>query len=350
MLSSVAKESIKRSPMPPTPSLIQTIMTQSHPAAIKPQIYSSRVHTLIRQFYQQNPHIGESHGLKHVMAVHGHAVRAIDSHREALSKGSSSAPPICDMTAMEIEVAAILHDVDDRKYFPRGDVFDDRANCFSSSSSSSGQPQPNLPNALHITKSAEIPEDSIRTILKMISWVGCSENGNSIPPEIEVTKKYHYLIPRWSDRLEAVGPIGVVRCYQYNREIGAPLWKDDDLYDSPRPSCEEEVWEFATPERFEGYLTGEKSKKGVSPNKKQKRGSGNENIAKNEGVESSMISHYYDKLLHVARPPPEIVRNDYLESIAKESSKELVEVCLRFGRTGIVDEEYILALDKKMSK
>jgi len=251
------------------------------------------------------------------------------------------------MTAMEIEVAAILHDVDDRKYFPREDnVFQDRANSFSPAIS--GQPQPYyLPNALHITKAAEIPEESIRTILKMISWVGCSENGNSIPPEIEATKKYYYLIPRWSDRLEAVGPVGVVRCYQYNREIGAPLWKDDDLYDSPRPSCEEDVWKFATPERFEGYLSGETRTKGVPPNKKQKNGNGN--LVKEKSVGSSMISHYYDKLLHVARPPPEIVRNDYLESKAKESSKELVEVCLRFGMTGVVDEEYILALEKELS-
>ena len=62
-----------------------------------------------------------------------------------------------------------------------------------------------------------------------------------------------------------------------------------------------------------------------------------------------MISHYYDKLLHVARPPPEIVRNKYLEDMAKDSSKELVEVCLRFGETGVVDEDYILSLEMEAS-
>ena len=61
-----------------------------------------------------------------------------------------------------------------------------------------------------------------------------------------------------------------------------------------------------------------------------------------------MISHYYDKLLHVARPPPEIVRNSYLERMAEDGSKELVEVCVRFGRTGVVDEEYILGLEKNL--
>lgn len=186
--------------------------------------------------------------------------------------------------------------------------------------------------------------DSIERILKMISWVGCKENGNNIPPEIEpksnqqslaptaYNQQYHFLIPRWSDRLEAVGSIGVVRCYQYNRETGAPLWKDHDLYDSPRPNCEEEVWQFATPDRFESYLQRERD--------------GNDE--KNRDSSSSMISHYYDKLLHVARPPPEIVRNTYLEDKAQESSKELLEVCLRFGKTGAVDEDYILNLEKTL--
>jgi uncharacterized protein len=61
-----------------------------------------------------------------------------------------------------------------------------------------------------------------------------------------------------------------------------------------------------------------------------------------------MISHYYDKLLHIARPPRNIVRNPYLEEMAQKSSTALVEVCLRFGQTGVVDEEYILGLMKKM--
>ena len=54
-----------------------------------------------------------------------------------------------------------------------------------------------------------------------------------------------------------------------------------------------------------------------------------------------MISHYYDKLLHVARPPKQLVRNKYLEAIAEESSKEMIKVLLRYGETGVVDEEFL---------
>ena len=54
-----------------------------------------------------------------------------------------------------------------------------------------------------------------------------------------------------------------------------------------------------------------------------------------------MLGHYYDKLFHVACPPKQIVRNEYLEAKLQDSAKELVEVCLRYGKTGIVDEDYI---------
>ena len=70
---------------------------------------------------------------------------------------------------------------------------------------------------------------------------------------------------------------------------------------SPRPANEEEVFRFATPERFAKYQTS----------------GGNSN---------SMIDHYYDKLLSVARPPPEIVQNSFLEAAALQSAAPLVKV------------------------
>jgi uncharacterized protein len=243
----------------------------------------------VHQFYIDNPQIKVSHGISHVMAVYDHAVKAIDCHTPALEPTQS----------MEIKVAALLHDVDDSKYFPDNNDY---------------------PNAKMILGAAAIDPSSQAQILRMISLVGCSENGNRVPIEIVDTEAYHLLIPRWSDRLEAVGTIGVIRCYQYNTEKGQPLFTKD----SPRASSPTQVWELATKERFEAYTNGKDS--------------------------SDMISHYYDKLLHVARPPPEIVRNRYLEEMGEECSKELVEVCLRFGQTGKVDEEYIKGLEERMSR
>ena len=81
----------------------------------------------------------------------------------------------------------------------------------------------------------------------MISLVSCSSNGNAAPPEARTSPEL--LWPRWADRLEASGEVGVVRCYRYNLHVGAPL----SVEATPRPASPEEVWRHATEERFEAY-------------------------------------------------------------------------------------------------
>lgn len=191
---------------------------------------------------------------------------------------------------MEVKVAALLHDVDDDKYFPN-------------------QKEGEHANACATMEAVRVPQESQKAILTMIALVSCSRNGNSVPEFIQKGNKY---------RLEAVGAVGVIRCYQYSKEKDRPLCSKN----SPRATTVEQVFALATPERFRAYQSA-----GTS-------------------VHDDMISHYYDKLLHVARPPPEVVKNSYLIERAKESSQELVEVCLRYGRTGAVDEKYIQELNK----
>lgn len=350
----------------------------------------------VRDFYHHyetiTGHIRPSHGISHIFAVYQHAQNAIRSHDDdcnivvAAADGddnydshySSSVPPSGNGTSlsthgtrMEILVAALLHDVDDYKYFPQSTQNDNNTYqnarqilaTVTTTTSSAGignsvvkdnneivregnssslddiktpsifgrQP----PLHLQLQKQQEQQDDddvfrtaSIPNILYMISLVGCSTNGNNVPIEIIQSKSYHLLIPRWSDRLEAIGPMGVIRCYQYAIEQQQKYQKehlgggDDDgqqrsfLFSehSPRPQSIEEIWKIATPERFEMYqVSGGKSS-------------------------TDMISHYYDKLLHIARPPPSIVQNTYLEQMAMKESKELVEVCILYGQTGkIVD-------------
>ena len=43
------------------------------------------------------------------------------------------------------------------------------------------------------------------------------------PPDAKLCPEL--LWPRWADRLEATGAIGVVRCHQYNAKAGAPAIK-----------------------------------------------------------------------------------------------------------------------------
>lgn len=246
------------------------------------RMYAGVIMTMVKDFYAKNPQIKVSHGIKHVLTVHHHAVQAIAAHK----------PPLTDEESMQVESAALLHDVDDTKYFP--DHHKEKR------------------NALSILHEAQVPAESMGSILQMIDWVSASQNGNSVPPAVESSGEYFRLIPRWADRLEAVGVRGVVRCYQYTLEKGQPLCSDM----TPRARSEEELWKLADPQRFVDYQTS-------------------------GGNSKDMISHYYDKLLHVARPPTEIVRNSYLERQASESAAPLVEVCLRYGMTGKIDEGYL---------
>jgi uncharacterized protein len=251
---------------------------------------------LTQDFYQVHSEIKASHSWNHVKLVYQHACLAIECHE----------PPLTPRQAMEVKIAALLHDVDDTKYFPGNQ---------------------NYENAHVILGKLCLPLDNCAEIVNMISLVSCSQNGNSVPNYVSEDNQWYLLIPRWADRLEAVGARGVIRCYQYNAEHDGPLSSSS----SPRPRTEAEVWQFATPERFEQYQSNDKHSSSSSSKTETKE-------------EDDMISHYYDKLLHVARPPPGIVRNSYLEQQAKKSAEPLVKVCLDFGLTGKVNEFYIQGL------
>jgi uncharacterized protein len=269
---------------------------------MEPQIIIKNVLENVENFYKIHTEIKASHGIRHVLAVHNHSKNAIASHL----------PPLSDQQSMEIQIASLLHDVDDSKYFPPPPRLQEPQ-------SQQHHDTNDLIHAKEIMHQSQVPIESHNVILSMIQWVSCSSNGNSVPLYIQESNHYHLLIPRWSDRLEAVGPMGVVRCYQYNQERNLPLANCH----SPRAKTYEQVWEYATPERFVQY---------------QKSG----------GSSTDMISHYYDKLLHIALPPSDIVRNVYLEQMQQESAVELLEVCLRFGKFGKVDEEYIMGLAKQL--
>ena len=240
---------------------------------------------VLEKFYERNTHIKESHGIRHALTVYQHAVEAVKCCPKLASADMSD-------ERAAVLIAALLHDVDDRKYFP-----DQEDTCF---------------NAKTIMVASKLSPSIVKIVLDMIQLVSASKHGNSVPDWVSTSDKYYYLYPRWCDRLEAVGKRGVLRCYQYNIEQGEPLYSES----SPRPSTIEEVWEAATPERFELY-----------------QASG--------GQSNDMISHYYDKLLHVARPPKDSVRNSYLEAKAEEGVQPLLAVCLHFGKTGTIDDEFI---------
>lgn len=169
------------------------------------------------QAYCNRAGIDDSHGVGHALAVLRHAEAAI----------AAAVPPLAMPTRLSVRLAALLHDADDKKYSPAtAKTYD---------------------NARAMMEDAGADAGVAANALRMISLVSCSANGNSMPRD--ALDRPELLWPRWADRLEATGEIGVVRCFQYNQHCGAPLSAEA----TPRPRTEAEIWELATEERFAAY-------------------------------------------------------------------------------------------------
>ena len=217
-----------------------------------------------------------SHGLQHACAVLEHVQNAMEH----------SAAPLTLARQRSIELAALLHDADDRKYF---------------------QTQDNA-NAKSILRSCDVPPDIAEETLRMIDLVSGSKNGNEVPPECAESPEL--LWPRWADRIEAIGTNGVVRCWQYNVEKERLISSDA----TPQPKTREEALALVTSERFDRY--------------------------QQTGESASMIDHYYDKLLHVISVTPEMVQNPYLEAQLRDNVTPLLDVCVVYttgGDEGVLD-------------
>ncbi len=191
----------------------------------------ARAKVLVRELYDAAG-VDDSHGTLHVLKVLGNLEAALeagvreegdsgvskvetggvaaaattDDAETARAAAAAAAAPaaapsaprsrrtVAPARAMACRLAALLHDADDKKYFP--------ATCTS------------YANAERIAHHAGAPRPVVAEVLRMIDWVSCSHNGNQCPPEARLEPEL--LWPRWADRLEAVGEIGVARCYLYN--------------------------------------------------------------------------------------------------------------------------------------
>lgn len=118
--------------------------------------------------------------------------------------------------------------------------------------------------------------DFTALVVRMINLVSCCGEDN------KTVEEPWMLIPRYSDRLEAIGQPGIDRCLEYNIKLGAPLYTDT----TPRVYNQSELEMIATPDRYQTY--------------------------KRLGKSESMIDHYYDKLLHVGKPEHFQTTNSYL--------------------------------------
>jgi uncharacterized protein len=202
-----------------------------------------------------------SHNIDHMITVMNHAIEAVKEI------------DIDDKLKCSIVWAALLHDADDPK------LFDTK----------------NYENARSILSEMKTSQEDTDMIIKMISLVSASKNGDSIPEGVEEWM----LIPRYCDRLEAIGTIGIERCLQFARTSGLPYY----LSTTPRATTVDELWKIATIDRYKGY----------------------------NGKSVSAIDHFYDKLLRLGNFP---IRNRYLDMVAADRTEPLVKFVLEFGKSG----------------
>ena len=124
-------------------------------------------------------HVCKSHGIDHAVAVMNHADLAIKSKKY----------PIPIKTKNAVKLAALLHDADDRKFFPDNKNYE------------------NLRIVLR-----DRPGDFVDLVIRMVSLVSSTTNGDRIPEDVIGSE--WMLIPRYADRIEAIGLVGVERCFQ----------------------------------------------------------------------------------------------------------------------------------------
>jgi len=108
-----------------------------------------------------------------------------------------------------------------------------------------------------------------------------------------------------------------VRCWLFTLEKSRDFKNDT----TPRPKTEKEVWSFATDKRLRKYMEA--------------------------GTSTSMMDHYFDKLLHIVETDTNVTKNTYLTSKAKKEVAPLVTVCLEYGKSGKVPLDLIKGYAKE---
>ena len=196
--------------------------------------------------------VPESHGLEHATRVAAHVRAAAE-----LMSGISMADVIA------LEVAALLHDADDSKYF---DTSGELTNAQT------------IVDTLCETVSKEMSDDAAKRFkeicLTAIHLTSTRKHGMDVPDEYkdEVAKRPFLRFVSIADKLDAVGSRGVYRCFAYTVEQCQPIYNKG----SPQPQTCDEVHLIASDERLAEYRS-------------------------RSGNSTSMIDHYFDKLLQVAR-------------------------------------------------
>jgi len=227
-----------------------------------PKIYKT-VEQRLKDFCKKHSKVLHGdHGLQHFKDVEGFAKKALDL--TDLSKEQ----------CLQVQLACLLHDVDDRKFFESKDY----------------------DNAREMLKGYS--KDFVEPIIQMVSLVSFSSNMNSESESIESWK----YIPRDCDRLTAIGQIGIDRCIAFSARKGIPF------HTKSTPICR-------TPEEYRSLLTPERAQ-----------------LYCQKGYSDSVIDHCYDKLGRLGDEENLKSRNSFIIEEAKERAKEVEKYVLQYWK------------------
>lgn len=193
--------------------------------------------------------IPEDHGYEHYMAVYRHALAAL-SYEQLTSTQS-----------LAVLLAALLHDVDDRKI---KQMTLSMALSLPPPVEGEGKKETPYPIAARFLAGLTKDKELIDLTLSLIDEVSASKNGNKyVEPDWKI-------IPRAADRIEALGMEGIHRCYDCTVRMDNPIVTPN----TPLPVTETELLEVMRTRPFDLYIKG-------------------------GGKSASMIDHFYDKLFHL---------------------------------------------------
>lgn len=200
---------------------------------------------------------------------------------------------------MCIFLAAFLHDLDDRKYVKNED----------------GSYMGVRTVLRNIGFTSKFGDKGVQDVINMVKIVSCSSNGNIVDPNIDPMS----YIPRDCDRLESLGYIGIIRCYETTVERSKRKGIAPVFFTPSTPRCTTliEIEKVATSERFEAY--------------------------QRTGESESLIDHIFDKILHIHK----LSSNNYeLQEIANKRRDIILEFLIEFGKTGdIVWSNWLQKID-----
>ena len=260
---------------------------------MKEQIYDACV-LAYHNIVTKNPTIDAGHSVNHVKKVTELAMKATDeyvfqvkknvdenlkNHIDNKYNGDMSCLDIPNDVSIRVMIASLLHEVGDSKF---GDKINTKAEL--------------ILDILDIVLK-DYSDDSLEMrldIINMIEYCSASTWGDRIPKN----SKIYQLIPRYCDRLEATGYIGIARTLTYTYVKKAPFVIDSDEF----PTTNEELEKMAPISRWNEYSSNSKKS-------------------------TSGFSHYLDKIVHISGNDVPI---PYLKNILNEAQKIVKQFVIDF--------------------